>query len=161
MRVKQLVAKVAAAQRTAVAMVGPVRRRSRDDLEFAEILKQVPVGDENTYNSSISFSDSEPNLGRQRSIGFKRAPRRDRTLHCCHDAAWKDWKCAGLHYAIFGADSSITIHPVWSPQLRPDARRATRCLGRAAQPCRMFGLGTGLSLLIEHPFAQYAYEEAT
>jgi hypothetical protein len=24
----------------------------------------------------------------------------------------------------------------------------------------MFGLGTGLSLLIEHPFAQYAYERS-
>jgi hypothetical protein len=79
----------------------------------------------------------------------------------CMTRPWKDWKCAGLHYAIFGAD----FFDYKSTQY--GLRNCVSCTesnplfgsGRPSR-ARMFGLGTGLSLLIEHPFSQYAYERS-
>jgi hypothetical protein len=77
----------------------------------------------------------------------------------CMTRPWKDWKCAGLHYAIFAAD----FFDYKSTQY--GLRNCVRCTesnplfgsGRPS-PARMFALGAGLSLLTEHAFAQYAYE---
>jgi hypothetical protein len=78
----------------------------------------------------------------------------------CMVQPWKDWKCAGLHYAIFGAD----FFDYKSSQY--GLRNCASCVetnpmfgsGRPGT-ARMFGLGAGLSLLTEHPVAEYAYEK--
>jgi hypothetical protein len=79
----------------------------------------------------------------------------------CMMQPWKDWKCAGLHYAIFGAN----FFDYKSSQYA--LRNCASCTesnpvfasGRPS-PARMFGQGMGLSLLTEQAFAQYAYERS-
>ena len=157
---KQLVAEVCGCTANCGGYGGD---QSEDVLEFTEILKQVPskmmriatiaaflflIANQTSAAPTKHWFQKGPLGATERSIG-------------CMTRPWKDWKCAGLHYAIFGAD----FFDYKSTQY--GLRNCVRCTesnplfgsGRPS-PARMFGLGTGLSLLIEHPFAQYAYERS-
>jgi hypothetical protein len=79
----------------------------------------------------------------------------------CMTRPWKDWKCAGLHYAIFGAD--FFDYKTTQSGLRNCAgcTEGDPLFGSGRPgPARMFVLGTGLSLLTEHALAQYADERS-
>jgi hypothetical protein len=77
----------------------------------------------------------------------------------CMTRPWKDWKCAGLHYAVFGADFFDYKSSQYGLRNCASCTESNPLFGSGRpSPARMFGLGTGLSLLTEHAFAQYAYE---
>ena len=77
----------------------------------------------------------------------------------CMTRPWKDWKCAGLHYAIFGADFFDFKSTQFGLRNCASCTESNPLFGSGRpSPARMFGLGTGLSLLTEHAFAQYAYK---
>jgi hypothetical protein len=139
----------------------PVRTRSGDDQDFGEILERVSgkmikiltiaalllLGTMRTSAAPTKHWYQKGPLGAtERSIGCMMQP-------------WKDWKCAGLHYAIFGANlfdyksSQYALRNCFScAEINPMFGS-----GRPS-PARMFAQGMGLSLLTEHTFAQYAYE---
>ncbi len=79
----------------------------------------------------------------------------------CMAQPWKDWKCAGLHYAIFGADFFDFKSSQYGLRNCASCTETNPLFGSGRpSPARMFGLGTGLSLLTEHALAQYADERS-
>jgi hypothetical protein len=82
----------------------------------------------------------------------------ERSLDCM-TRPWKDWKCAGLHYAIVAADFFDYKSTQYGLRNCASCTETNPLFGSGRpSPARMFGLGTGLSLLTEHAFAAYAYE---
>jgi hypothetical protein len=77
----------------------------------------------------------------------------------CMVQPWKDWKCAGLHYVIFGADFFDYKSTQYGFHNCASCTESNPLFGSGRpSPVRMFGLGTGLSLLTEHALTQYAHE---
>ena len=141
----------------------PVRTRFGEDLEFGEILKQVSskmirvpilaaflflIANQISAAPTKHWFQKGPLGATERSIG-------------CMTRPWKDWKCAGLHYAIFGADFFDYKSTQYGLRNCVSCTESNPLFGSGRpSPIRMFGQGTALSLLIEHPFAQYAYERS-
>jgi hypothetical protein len=79
----------------------------------------------------------------------------------CMVRPWKDWKCAGLHYAIFGANFFDYKSSQYALRNCISCTELNPMFGSGRpSPARMFGQGMGLSLLTEHALAQYVYERS-
>jgi hypothetical protein len=77
----------------------------------------------------------------------------------CMVKPWKDWRCAGLHYTIFGADFFDFKSSQYGLRNCASCTQSNPLIATERPgPGRMFGLGTGLSLLTEHALAQGAFE---
>jgi hypothetical protein len=84
----------------------------------------------------------------------------ERSIGCMIEP-WKSWKCAGLHYAIFGANLFDYKSSQYALRNCASCSEINPMFGSGRPgPARMFGQGMGLSLLTEHAFAQYEYERS-
>jgi hypothetical protein len=141
----------------------PVRTRSGDDLEFAEILKRGLGKMTRIFiAATFLFLSANQTSAAPTKHWYQKGPlgATERSLDCM-TRPWKDWKCAGLHYAIVAADFFDYKSTQYGLRNCASCTETNPLFGSGRpSPARMFGLGTALSLLIEHPFAQYAYERS-
>jgi len=110
--------------------------------------------------AAFLFLSADQTLGAPTKHWFQKGPlgETERSIGCMM-RPWKDWKCAGLHYAIIGADFFDYKSTQYGLRNCASCTESNPLFGSGRpSPARMFGLGTGLSLLTEHAFSQYAYE---